>query len=200
MINADQILPPPHSVSVKPRVPDRPINGIHSPATRSAVAAAKTAEPSAPSPWTEDPVLEGKNEATPISQGSLHPEQVEPLASLGTKVGILLALPLSPSHGQGFGQWTTAGDFEQASQLGFGHRSAVPARVGLLIRLRHPPEWIRDHPADGWVVRTNYRTRSWRRGERSGIEPSGRPAFRCRAIAPGLLDRVPRSERSRNLR
>ena len=40
MINADQILPPPHSVSVKPRVPDRPINGIHSPATRSAVARA----------------------------------------------------------------------------------------------------------------------------------------------------------------
>ena len=81
---------------------------------------------------------------TPISQGSLHPEQVEPLASLGTKVGILLALPLSSSHGQGFGQWTTAGDFEQASQLGLGlgHRSAAPARVGLLIRLRHPPEWI----------------------------------------------------------
>jgi len=60
------------------------------------------------------------------------------LASLGTKVGILLALPLSSSHGQGFGQWTTAGDFEQASQLGLGHRSAAPARVGLLIRLRHP--------------------------------------------------------------
>src|SRR5271157_4911594 len=52
MINADQILPPPHSVSVKPRVPDRPINGIHSPATRSTVAMASTAEPSASFPWT----------------------------------------------------------------------------------------------------------------------------------------------------
>src|SRR5208337_3946736 len=48
-------------------------------------------------------------------------------------------------------------------------------------RPSHPPSappGMDSRSSGRWLGRrTNYRTRSWRRGERSEIEPSGRPAF-----------------------
>jgi len=68
-----------------------------------------------------------------VDQRSLHAERFETVPGLGLECRDGLPLSLAPSHCLGVEQGATAGHFEKAHQLGFGHRPALAARVGLLI-------------------------------------------------------------------
>ncbi|HKI36282.1 MAG TPA: hypothetical protein VKA46_30775 [Gemmataceae bacterium] len=82
-----------------------------------------------------------------VDQRPFPPEPLQTFPHFGAHVGVALALARPLADRQGFEQRPFPGDGEQLDQFGLGHRPALPARVRLLVRLRHGVERVRGQAA-----------------------------------------------------
>ncbi len=108
-----------------------------------------------------------------VDQRPFPHQPLQPFSYIGAHGGVALALARPLADRKGFEQGPFPGDGKQLYQFLLGPRSALAARVGLLVRLRHPVKRVHDQAVvAGCAAPVSCRRRLRKSGKNYG---SGRP-------------------------